>query len=366
MGDIRIERLAKVIVQYSTKVKKGERVLIRGSPGSAPLVLALEREILKVGGFPVTRLNLPGQSFNYFKHAKKHHLENLSPISKYEVKNCQATISIYDSNNTRELASIDPRKIAIKRKTNNPLSEYILKNLKWNVTLFPTPAYAQEADMSLAEFENFVYKATFADKKDPIAHWKRISRSQATLAKRLNKATLVQILGKETDLVMNVKGRIFVNSDGRYNMPSGEVFTAPHKYSVEGTVLFDDFPTIYGNREVTGVFLRFKKGKVVEATAEKNEKYLLEMLNIDKGAKYIGELGIGTNFGIQRFTKNILFDEKIGGTIHLALGRAYGECGGTNKSALHWDMIKDLRKHGKVLIDGKRLVREGNTLKVAK
>ena len=364
MADPRIERLAKVLVQYSTSVKKGERVLIRASPVSAPLVLALQKEVLNVGAFPVIRVSLPGQSYNFYKHAKEMHLTDLSPISKYELRKCQAVISLYDQVNTRELSSIDPKKIITRRKALQPLSDYSLKNLKWTIALYPTEAYAQESDMSLKEFEDFAYKATFTDRKDPIRAWKALSKRQQALCKRLNRAKKIQILGKETDLTMDVKGRIFVNSDGHHNMPSGEIFTAPHKTSVEGTILYDDFPTLYQGREVSGIFLRFKKGKVVEASAEKNEKYLLKMIDLDKGARYLGELGIGTNFGIQRFTKNILFDEKIGGTVHLALGSAYKRCGGKNKSALHWDMIKDLRKRGRLLIDDKPLIRKGNILMV--
>lgn len=366
LADPRVERLAKVLVHYSVRVKRGERVLISASPASAQLVLAIEREILDAGAFPVTRISLPGQAYNFYSHAKKEHLADLSPISRYELRQCRATISIYDQGNTRELSSIDPERIALRRKVMHPLSDYTLKHLKWCVTLFPTEAYAQESDMSLKEFEDFAYKAMFVDTRDPIAKWKAFSKRQGTLAARLNRAKTIRIIGKETDLTMSVGGRRFVSSDGRYNMPAGEVFTAPHELSVEGTILYDDFPTLYGGREVSKVFLRFKKGKVVEASAEKNESYLLEMLDIDRGARYLGELGIGMNFGIRRFTKNILFDEKIGGTVHLALGKAYGECGGTNKSALHWDMIKDLRKGGQLLVDGKPLVRKGNTLVVGR
>ena len=365
MGDPRVDRHAKLLVRYSTRIKKGERVIVKASAASAPLILALQREILDVGAFPVLRISVPGQSYNYYSHAKQHHLEDLSPISRYEVRKCQVNISIYDDTNTHELSSIDPEKIAVRRKTYQPLSDYILRNIRWCGTLFPTDAFAQDADMSLREYEDFVYKAMFCDKKDPIKEWKKISAYQEKLAKRLNKAKTVQIIGRETDLTMDVEGRTFVNSDGRYNMPSGEVFTAPHIRSVEGHILYDDFPTIYGGKEVQGVYLEFKRGKVVKATAEKNEDYLLKMLDIDKGARYLGELGIGTNFGIQRFTKNILFDEKIGGTIHLALGRAYEECGGKNKSALHWDMIKDLRKHGELLVDGKKMKRKNGRLYVS-
>ena len=363
MADPRVERLADVLLRYSTKGKKGERIIIRASPQSAPLVLALVRKTLQLGAFPLTRISLPGESYLYYKHASDAHLRDLPKISMFEVKNCQASIAIKDDTNTRELSSIDPKRIALRRKTLKPLSDYQLRNVRWCLTQFPTEATAQEAEMSLQEYEDFVYKAMFCDKQNPIAEWNRLGARQKLLGDRLNRAKDVHILGKETDLRMSVKGRVFVSSDGACNMPSGEVFTAPVEKSVEGTILYDDFPTIYGGREVAGVFLRFRKGKVVEASAQKNEKYLLQMLDIDKGARYLGELGIGTNFGIQRFTKNILFDEKIGGTIHLALGRAYEECKGTNKSALHWDMIKDLRGKGSaVLIDGKPLVRKGSRL----
>ncbi len=365
MADPRIERLADVLLRYSTQVKKGERLIIRAGPQSSPLVLALVRKTLQLGAFPLTRISLPGESYLYYRHASDAHLRDLPKISMFEVRNCQASIAIKDDTNTRELSSIDPKRIALRRKTLKPLSDYQLRHVRWCLTLFPTEASAQEAEMSLQEYEDFVYRAMFCDKPDPIAAWNRLGAQQKLLGDRLNRAKEVRIIGKETDLRMSVRGRVFVSSDGTHNMPSGEVFTAPVERSVEGTILYDDFPTIYGGREVSGVFLRFKKGKVVEASAQKNERYLLQMLDIDRGARYLGELGIGTNFGIQRFTKNILFDEKIGGTVHLALGRAYEECRGTNRSALHWDMIKDLRGKGSsVLVDGRPLVRRGDRLVV--
>ena len=364
MPDPRVSRLAKVIVRYSTSVKPGERVLIRASSVSAPLVLELECEILAAGAFPVSRISVPGQAYNFYRNAKDAHLRDVSPLARYDAKICKVAISILDDSNTRELTSIHPEKVALRRKSLQPLSEYVMKHVRWCLTLFPTEGQAQDADMSLAEYQDFVYATMFCNRKNPIAEWNALERRQESLTRQLNRAKRIQILGKETDLTMDVRGRKFINSSGHYNMPSGEVFTAPLERSVEGTILYEDFPTIYGGREVSGVFLRFKNGKVVEASAEKNEAFLLKMLDLDRGARYLGELGIGTNFGIQRFTRNILFDEKIGGTIHLALGRAYEECLGTNKSALHWDMIKDLRKHGKVLVDGKPLVRAGRMLKV--
>jgi aminopeptidase len=228
----------------------------------------------------------------------------------------------------------------------------------WTLTLFPTSAFAQDADMSLTEFEDFVYSATFADQDRPVAKWRALERRQEKMIAALKGADEVHIVGPDTDLTLSVKGRTFINSAGTNNMPSGEIFTGPVETSAEGYIKYD-FPVCHAGREIDGIRLVFRKGKVVEASATKNEKFLLSMLDIDRGARRLGELGIGTNFGIDRFVRNILFDEKIGGTIHLALGKSYEETGGRNESALHWDMIKDLRKGGALYVDGEVIQKDG-------
>lgn len=285
----------------------------------------------------------------------------MSPLARAEAKHADCFITIYSQQNTRELSNVDPRKQAAVQKAQRNLKNQIMAK-RWNLSLFPTQAYAQDAEMSLKDFEDFVYATTFADQKNPIAEWKKLSAMQDKLIATLKGAEDVHIVGPETDLKFSIKGRTFINSNGVYNMPSGEVFTGPVEDTAEGHITFD-YPVCLSGKEVDGVRLEFRKGKVVEASATKNEKFLLTMLDSDPGAKRLGELGIGTNRMIQKFIKNILFDEKIGGTIHLALGKSYPETGGKNVSSLHWDMIKDLRKGGAIYINGKEFQKDGKFTK---
>ncbi|MCE7908504.1 MAG: hypothetical protein DYH02_09095 [Candidatus Omnitrophica bacterium COP1] len=231
-------------------------------------------------------------------------------------------------------------------------------SLRWCLTLFPTEAYAQDAEMSLTEFEDFVYRACHVDLQDPVAAWKKVQRNQEKMVQFLNGTKKIRIVAKDTDLSFSVQGRTWINCCGTENMPDGEVFTGPVENSAEGTILYS-FPACHNGREIENVHLTFKKGKVIQAHASKNEDYLNKMLDLDEGARYLGEFAFATNRGIQRFTRNILFDEKIGGTVHLALGASYPESGGVNKSVLHWDMICDLRKAGKVYVDGKLFLKDG-------
>lgn len=357
MSDPRVRNLGRLLVRYSAKARKGEHVAINASPGAAPLVEAIYEETLKAGAIPVVRMAPDSLNEIYFKHAKKHHLAELSPYAMAYAKMMDCFINIYSAENTKALTSIDPKKQVIRAKTNQPLSKIISKK-RWNITLFPSQAYAQEAEMSLSEFEDFVYAATFCDRKDPIAAWKKIHADQAKLISKMRGADEIRIVGPDTDLTLSVKGRKFVNSDGQRNMPSGEIFTGPVENSASGHITFD-FPICFQGREIDGVRLVFRKGRAVEISAEKNEKFLKSMLAADPGATRLGELGIGTNRGIDRFIKMILFDEKIGGTIHLALGRSLEGTGGKNRSAIHWDMIKDLRRGGAIYVDGKLFQKDG-------
>lgn len=361
--DLRIKKMAKLLVDYSCQVKEEDYVRILGSSASADLVLALEEEIIKRGAYPLTRVSLPGSAYIYYKYANEKQLTHFPHLALHEIYHVQAQIAIIDDLNTKELSSIDPRKQALRAKVIKPIKDYILdpKNkIRWNVTLFPTSGLAQDAEMSLQEFEDFVFSALFLDKEDPIKEWKKLSQCQQQLVNILNAAKTVRIVGKETDLTLSIKGRKAVNCDGHYNMPDGEVFTGPIENSANGKILFQVFPAIKAGKEIWGIRLEFKNGKVIKASAEKNNDLLQAMLNIDEGARRIGELGIGTNFKITKFIKEILFDEKIGKTVHLALGSGYPETGSKNQSAIHWDMIFDLQKEGEVLIDDKKLVQKGD------
>jgi aminopeptidase len=231
-------------------------------------------------------------------------------------------------------------------------------DLKWNATLYPTRAYAQEADMSLRDYEDFVYSACFCDLDDPISEWERVHDEQAEVIDWLARHETVHVVGSNADLTLSIKGRTFVNSDGKHNMPSGEIFTGPVEDSADGWVRFT-YPAVTSGREVDGIELVFEHGRVVEAKARKNEPYLLRMLDTDDGSRYLGEFAIGTNFGIQQFTKNILFDEKIGGSFHLAVGAGYPDTGSQNRSAVHWDMICDMREDGEIWVDGELMYQKG-------
>jgi aminopeptidase len=354
MNDSRINRLADILVNYSTKVKKGDTVQIRTDEQGKPLALAVFSAILKAGGHP--RMNIRFEETNelFYKHASKHQVEHPPKIDMFETKNTQAVIAIAAPTNTRLLSNIDPKIMMARSKITRPVSQYIVKNLRWVICNFPTPALAQDADMSLEDYEDFVYKATNID-------WKKIDKLHSRLKRIFEKGDKVRIVGTETDLSFSIKDRVFVKANGECNMPDGEIFSAPLENSAEGYIRYD-FPVVTGGKEIDGIRLVFKKGRIVEASAEKNESYLLASLDADPGARRLGEFGIGTNYGIRKFTKNILFDEKIGGTIHLAIGMAYPECGGKNKSAVHWDMIKDLRKGGKLYLDDKLVQKNGKFL----
>ena len=358
MNDPRVKNLAKILVRYSLPVKRGDTVTVSGESPAEPLIVAAYEELLKAGAFPVVRMSPAGIDEVFFRHARPHHLTTLTPYSRAVARNTDASIMIYAQSNTRSLTAVPPKKYTALARTARPLAEMRRKR-PWVLTLFPTQAYAQDAEMSLAEFEDFVYGATFADRRDPVAAWKALSRRQAKLVSRLRNADEIRIVGPGTDLKLSVNGRRFINSDGSsHNMPSGEIFTAPVEGSAEGCIEYD-LPACYRGREVSGVRLVFRKGVVVEVTAEKNQRFLRAMVDADRGARRLGELGIGTNARIDRFTKNILFDEKIGGTVHLALGSAPLDTGGKNRSAIHWDMIKDLRKGGAIYVDGKLFQRDG-------
>ena len=357
MKDTRVTNLARILTHYSVRAKSKELIAVDGTSEAEPLVLAVYEQLLRAGAFPVLRMAPREASEIFYRFGKAHHFDHVTAFQRLLVDQLDGSIYIESSPNTRSLSGVDPRKQARVSRTSRPLREKMTKK-KWCLTLFPTRAYAQDAEMSLSDFEDFVYRATFADQKDPVAAWRALAQRQQKLIRRLRGARSVRIVGPDTDLTLSVEGRVFINSAGHHNMPCGEVFTGPVEDSAEGRIRFD-YPVCHAGREVDGVRLVFRKGRVVEASAEKNEKFLRAMLDMDPGARRLGELGIGTNFGIDRFIKNILFDEKIGGSIHLAVGQSYTETGGRNKSALHWDMIKDLRKGGALYVDGKVFQKDG-------
>lgn len=358
--DALVEAHARLIIRYSVALKKGETVGIYGNTLSADLVEAVAREAVRAGGHPIVRLSLPAYGPWFFRNASLDQLTRVTALDWSEARAQQARVVILADANTRAMTGVDAARIAAHSRARRKLREHLVNRTRWCLTLHPTEALAQEAGMSLEEYREFVYGAMFCDQKNPVAEWTRIERMQDRLIRRIGRAKRVRITGVDTDLAFSVAGRLFVNSTGTHNLPSGEIFTAPVEDSAEGTIYFD-IPTARDGNYVEGVRLTFRKGRVVEATAERGQEYLHKMLETDDGASRLGEFGIGTNYGIRRATGEILFDEKIGGTIHLALGSSYKECRGKNVSALHWDLIKDLRKRrgraaGRIEIDGKPLV----------
>lgn len=359
--DTRIRNLARTMAGYCLDAQPREAFAVNATTAAGPLVEALHEELLRKGAWPLIRMTPDGSADAVFRAGRDHHFDETSPVDRAIVDKLAGTAAIYSSRNTRALSAVDPALQARLAKAVRPLKNKLLKK-KWTLTLFPTEAYAQDAEMSLRDFEDFVYAATFSDEDEPVKAWHDLRKRQDKLISKLEGAREVHILGPGTDLKMSIGGRTFTNSAGTHNMPSGEVFTGPVETSAEGYIAYD-YPVVNQGREIDGIRLVFEKGKVVEATATKNQDFLLGMLDMDPGARRLGELGIGTNYKIQRFIKTILFDEKIGGTIHLALGSSYEETGGKNKSGLHWDMIKDLRKGGELRIDGKAIQKDGKFLK---
>ena len=344
-------RLANILVHHSVKAKKGEIVRISCSELGKPLALAVYCEVLRARAHPLLSVGFDDAARIFFEEAGDEQIAHLPPTKLYEAKRIDADIVIVAPGNTRALSHIPPKKLADKRKATRPISEIVLRRVRWVLTNFPTEALAQETDRSLPEYEKLYYRAVEQD-------WGAMAKMFRRAKRIMERSSQVRIVGKETELSFSIRGRKAIPCAGEYNMPDGEIFTAPLESSTEGTILYE-FPAIYGGREVSGIRLVFRKGKVVDASAEKNESMLKEMLAADPGARILGEFGIGANAGVTAFTRDILLDEKMGGTVHLAIGRSYAESGGKNASAVHWDMIKDLRREGELYLDGRPVLRTG-------
>jgi aminopeptidase len=341
---------AALLTDYCLEVQPKQSVMISSSTIAEPLVRALHNAILQRGAYPILRLSYPEQVEDFYKHATDTQLDQASDVNKLEMGAMNATLRILADSNTKSLTEIDPSLQTRTRRANLETAK-IRQSKRWCLTLFPTHAFAQDAGMNLEQFTAFVYKAMFLDRPDPVAAWQEIHTMQAALIERLTRAKTVRLEADGTDITLDVTGRVWRNSDGKRNMPSGEVFTGPIEQSANGFVKFTVPSSVHGH-DVSGVQLEFKDGLVVKATADTGRDYLLKSLETDAGAKRLGELGIGTNYGIGRGIKEILFDEKIGGTVHLALGSSYPETLGTNQSALHWDLILDMRGGGRITLDG--------------
>jgi aminopeptidase len=349
---------AELLAGYCLDVQPGQQVLVRSTTLAAPLLLALQRAILERDAWCFLRVELPGEAAAFYEHARDVHLDNFPPLALEEAKRIQATVGIQAPDDTHALAAVDPALMTRAARGRGDVREQMLKK-RWCGTLWPTPANAALAGMELGAFAQFVAGALFLDRPDPVGGWTELREFQAILIERLSKARTIRIEADGTDISLDVSKRIWVNSDGKRNMPSGEVFTGPHERSANGRIRFT-IPSSPAGVDVRDVELEFRDGAVVSATASHGDEYLQRALTTDDGARYLGELGIGTNYGITQPIRSILFDEKLGGTIHLALGRSYPETKGTNISALHWDLICDLRPGGRILADGTVIQENGH------
>ena len=368
MRDSRLAKLAEVLVNYSVGVKPGQIVRIDGAALSQPLMVEIYRKVLAAGGFPLLRLAVEEAAEIILKEGSDQQLSYVNPIALFEIEKIDCSIHIWADSNTKALSNVDPKRIGLQQSARKPLSDTFMKraadgSLKWTGTQFPTHASAQDAEMSLSEYEDFVFNAGLLNEADPVAGWRRMSESQQRLTDYLNgKSDYRVVASNGTDIRMSVAGHQWFNSDGHANFPDGEVFTGPVIDSVNGVVQFS-FPAVHHGREVQDARLEFRNGKVVAASASKGEDFLISMLDTDSGSRFLGECAIGTNYNITRYTKNTLFDEKIGGTVHFAVGAGYPQTGNKNVSGLHWDMMVDLRPGGHIEIDGVRINENGKFLR---
>ena len=361
-----VERLAGVLVDYSTGVREGDLVCIDTAPAAAPLVREIWRRVLEAGGHPHLRLDVDGAPELLLREGSDEQLAWVSPVRREEVERADVRIAIEADVNTRANNRLHPGRQALAERARDPLrrihfARVSAGDLRYVVTLYPTQAAAQDAEMSLSEYEDFVFRAGLLDRDDPRGEWEALGRAYAGLAASLGERKEIRVVGDGTDLTLGVEGRSWIPCGGRENFPDGEVFTGPVETKVNGTIRFT-YPSGYAGRRIGGVELEFRGGEVVRASAEEGEEFLREMLALDEGARRAGEFSFGLNDAVSEFTGHTLFDEKIGGTVHLALGASYPESGGKVQSALHWDLVCDLRSGSEVYADGQLVYRDGRFL----
>jgi len=378
MRDQRLDKLAEVLVHYSVGVKPGQMVRIRGDQVGGPLLEAIYEEVLKAGGHPLLRMNRDACTDIFLQSASESQLKYINPVAIAEVESIDADIALWADVNTKSATRVDPKRSGLVSAARKPIFEVFMKRaaaadfpdqypgvrpLKWVGTQFPTQASAQDAERSLREYEDFVFKAGYLDHDDPASVWRGIREKQQRVVDYLTGKSLLHFQAANgTDLKVNVDGMTWVNCAGESNFPDGEVFTGPNLRHAEGGVngvVRYSFPAVHNGREVHDIELTFKHGRVVNAKASKGLDFLEAMLDQDEGARNLGEIAIGTNYQITEYTKNTLFDEKIGGTFHAAVGAGYPETGNTNPSGLHWDMVCDLRPGGTITVDGEVISRNG-------
>ena len=351
-----LRKYAQVLVDYSTDVQKGDLVVIRtDSVESQPLLKEIYKRVIERGGNPIVRIALEGAGEIFLKNASDEQLDYIDPITQLEYEKADKFISIGAPLNTKNMKRANLEKLARRGKATKKLSEMLLGRsargeAKWVIADFPTNALAQEAKMSLAEYTEFLYNSCYLNLDDPMAKLRELDEKQTKWANYLNNVKKLHIVGEKTDITFGVEGRKWISCSGLNNYPDGEVFTSPVEDDVNGEIYFD-FPQNYRGNEAHGVHLTIQDGKVTGVKCESGEDFVNSMFDMDEGSRGIGEIAIGTNDEIQEVTGNILFDEKIGGSIHMAIGASYPETGGKNVSGLHWDMIKNMKNGGKIYAD---------------
>ena len=361
------EKLAELVVKYAIKVQKGDLVQMRSPANAEELIREIYRQIIIAGGHVIKQdYSLPGMSEIFYKYATEEQIKYIDPFAMDLAKRVTKSVSIYSSYNTKALTNIAPEKRVMTSEAHKEISKVFFSRsakgeLDWTLCPYPCLALAQEANMGINEYKEFVYKALALDKKDPIAHWKNIEEEQEKIIAILDKGKEMRIVGEDTDITFGIDGRKWINCCGTINLPDGEVFTAPEEDNVNGTIRFT-YPGIYMGQEIENIWLKFKDGKVVDYNATKGKELLKQILDLEN-ANILGELAVGTNYGIQRFTKNMLFDEKMGGTVHLALGMGYPQSGSKNNSSIHWDILKDMKSKDSIIyLDGKEIYKVGKWL----
>ena len=361
------EKYAKVLVDYSIDVQKGDLTVIKtDSAQSTPLIKAIYKAVLARGGNPLVRCGMDGLAELFLKYADDEQLEFVDEMSKIEYETVKNFISISAPVNVKRLARISPEKQAKRSKATRQLSENLMKRsangeAKWVIADFPTNALAQEAKMSLDDYTQFIINSCYLDCDDPVSKWKEIEKEQQGKTDYLNTTTKIRFVGEKTDITFSTEGRKWINCCGLNNFPDGEIFTSPVENSANGQIYFD-FPAIYRGNEANKILLTLKDGKVIDYKVEQGEDFFSAMINQDEGARFVGEIAIGTNERVKEITGNILFDEKIGGSIHMALGASYPETGGKNISGLHWDLIKNMKNGGQIYADDKLIYENGKFL----
>ncbi len=358
------QKYADVLVNYSTKVKKNDLVIIKTQSYLAePLIKEIYRAVLKNGAHPVVRCSFESLSEIFIKNADDNQLNYIDEMSKIEFEKADKIISIGAPLNVKSMANANSDKMAKRSKATRELSRTMLKRsekgeLNWVIADFPTQALSQEAKMSLDEYEEFLINSCYLDLENPVQKWIEIGQEQKRIISKLNGTKKLHITGEKTDITFSVENRLWISCDGINNFPDGEIFTSPVEDSAEGEIYFD-FPAIYRGNQADKIHLKLKEGRVIEASAQTGEDFLNSMLNMDEGSRLVGEIAIGTNERIKNVTGNILFDEKIGGSVHMALGASYPETGGKNVSGLHWDIIKNMKNNSCIYADDKLIYKDG-------